>query len=121
MSGLFEFGERIDGYPVRILNERTVRAGAGIVFFFAMASFMNTWLTGNFQPTRVFVVAFAGLVSAVAFRVDPDNPHGASLQARAVAAQHGRLDPAEAERCKAPEFAKAIGHEEKWKLHNKCS
>lgn len=23
-------------------------------------------------------------------------------------------------RCKVPEFAKAIGHEEKWKLHNNC-
>jgi hypothetical protein len=30
------------------------------------------------------------------------------------------LDPAEAERCKVPDFAKAMGHEEKWKLHNNC-
>ena len=30
------------------------------------------------------------------------------------------VDPAEAERCKVPEFAKAMGHEEKWKLHNNC-
>ena len=52
------FGEQIDGYPVRVLNERAVRAGAGIVFFFAIVSFMNAWLIGNFQPTRVFVVAF---------------------------------------------------------------
>ena len=29
-------------------------------------------------------------------------------------------DPSEAERCKVPEFAKAIGHEEMWKLHNNC-
>ncbi len=28
--------------------------------------------------------------------------------------------PAEAERCKVPEFAKAIGHEAQWKLHNHC-
>lgn len=28
---------------------------------------------------------------------------------------------ADAERCKVPEFAKKIGHEEKWKLHNNCS
>jgi hypothetical protein len=27
---------------------------------------------------------------------------------------------AEAERCKVPDFAKAIGHEDMWKLHNKC-
>jgi hypothetical protein len=30
------------------------------------------------------------------------------------------IDPAEAERCKIPDFAKALGHEEKWKLHNNC-
>jgi hypothetical protein len=30
------------------------------------------------------------------------------------------IDPAEVERCKVPDFAKAIGHEEKWKLHNNC-
>jgi hypothetical protein len=28
--------------------------------------------------------------------------------------------PAEEERCRVPEFAKKIGHEEKWKLHNGC-
>lgn len=30
------------------------------------------------------------------------------------------IDPAEAERCKVPDFAKAIGHQDKWKLHNNC-
>ena len=58
MSKVFSFGERIEGYEVSVLNEREVRAGAGILFFFALISFMNAWLTGNFQPTRVFVVAF---------------------------------------------------------------
>lgn len=249
MSAIFSFGERLDGYAVPVLNERAVRAGAGIVFFFAMASFMNAWLTGNFQPTRVFVVAFlvdfsvrifvnpryapslilgqwfvrnqqpeyvgapqkrfawaigfvlalamlylvvlnnvigpinlivcslcllllffeaafgicigckiynafhkdkarlcpggvcefepaagaagtlaqgaivlafAGLVSAVAFWVGTHNPRGASLQARPAPARQASVDPAEAERCKVPDFAKAIGHEEKWKLHNNC-
>lgn len=58
MSRIFTFGERIDGYEVAVLNEREVRASAGILFFFALVAFMNAWLTGNFQPTRVFVVAF---------------------------------------------------------------
>lgn len=31
------------------------------------------------------------------------------------------VDPAEAERCKVPEFAKAIGHEDMWKKHHNCS
>ncbi|MEN9721911.1 MAG: hypothetical protein RIT13_2616, partial [Pseudomonadota bacterium] len=55
---LFQFGERIPGYSVAVFNERAVRAAAGILFFFAMVTFMNAMLLGNFQPTRVFVVAF---------------------------------------------------------------
>ncbi len=58
MNNIFEFGEQIEGYEVRVLNERAVRAGAGILFFFTMIAFMNAFLLGNFQPTRVFVVAF---------------------------------------------------------------
>jgi len=58
LSAIFSFGERFDGYAVPVLNERAVRAAAGSVFAFAMVSFMNAWLIGNFQPTRVFVVAF---------------------------------------------------------------
>lgn len=58
MSKIFEFGEVIDGYNVRVLNERTVRAAAGILFALGIVSFMNAWLIGNFQPTRIFVLAF---------------------------------------------------------------
>jgi hypothetical protein len=54
----FQFGERIPGYSVAVFNERAVRAAAGILFFFGMVTFMNAMLLGNFQPTRVFVVAF---------------------------------------------------------------
>jgi hypothetical protein len=58
MNTVFKFGEPLDGYPVPVLNERAVRAGAGILFVFAFVAFMNAWLLGNFEPTRVFVVAF---------------------------------------------------------------
>jgi len=58
MRNVFKFGEQIEGYDVRVLNERAVRASAGILFFLAIIAFMNAWLLGNFQPTRVFVVAF---------------------------------------------------------------
>jgi hypothetical protein len=248
-SAVFEFGQQIDGYEVRVLNERAVRASAGILFFLAMIAFMNAWLTGNFQPTRVFVVAFLvdftirifinpllapslivgqwfvrkqqpeyvgapqkrfawaiGFVLALAMLylvvlnnvIGPINlvvcatcltllffetafgmcigckvynlfskeqaqlcPGGAcevpiAKGAGASLAQLGMvalfavlvggvaqwvygtgtqrarpierpattapaaIDPAEIERCKVPDFAKAIGHEEKWKLHNNC-
>jgi hypothetical protein len=58
MSKLFGFGERIDGYAIPVLDEREVRAAAGILFFFALVSFMNSWLMGNFRLTQIFVVAF---------------------------------------------------------------
>jgi hypothetical protein len=249
MSSILAFGEPLDGSSVKVLNERAVRAAAGIVFLFAIVSFMNAWLIGNFQPTRVFVVAFlvdftlrifvnpryapslilgqwmvrkqqpeyvgapqkrfawvigfvlaltmlylvvikhvvgpinlivcaaclvllffesafgicigckvynlfnqdlaqlcpggvcevdpapgaggslaqgavvvafAGLVGAIAIWVAGHNPYAAALQVNAAPTQQAPIDPAEAERCKVPEFAKAMGHEEKWKLHNNC-
>jgi hypothetical protein len=58
MSKIFAFGERMDGYDVPVLNEREVRAAAGILFVFALVSFMNSWLMGNFRLTRIFVIAF---------------------------------------------------------------
>ncbi|MDO8448522.1 MAG: DUF4395 domain-containing protein [Rhodoferax sp.] len=250
MRNVFEFGEQVDGFAVRVLNERAVRAGAGLLFIPAFIAFMHAWLLGNFQPTRVFVVAFLidftirifinpryapslivgqwivrkqqaeyvgapqkrfawaiGLVLALAMlylmvlnnvigpinlivcatcltllffeaafgicigckvynlfskeaaqfcpggvcEVAPAKSSGVTLVQLAVVAlffvlvggiaqsvyrtgshnvppvpQAGistpatPIDPAEAERCKVPEFAKAIGHEEKWKLHNNC-
>ena len=54
----FVFGQVKPEYAVPVLNERAVRAGAGLLFFFAMVAFMNAWLSGNFAPTRVFVLAF---------------------------------------------------------------
>lgn len=58
MDRIFQFGETIDGYPVRVVNERTVRAAAGLLFFPAVVSFMNALLTANYQPTRLFVIVF---------------------------------------------------------------
>ena len=42
------------------------------------------------------------------------------MPAASLPAAQTPVDPEEAERCKVPEFAKAMGHEEKWKLHNNC-
>jgi hypothetical protein len=246
---VFAFGKQVEGYGVRVLNERAVRAGAGILFLLAIVSFMNAWLVGDFQPTRVFVVAFLvdftirifvnpryapsliigqwfvrkqqpeyvgasqkrfawaigfvlalvmlylvvlnsvigpinlivcasclvllffetafgiclgcklfnlfnkgtaqlcpggvcdvarapspgasvtegaivatfiGLVVAVALWTGGNDPHAAALPDNAARSLQAPINPAEAERCKVPEFAKAMGHEEKWRLHNNC-
>jgi Domain of unknown function (DUF4395) len=250
MSAIIRFGDTVEGYAVPVLNERAVRAGAGLLFFLAIIAFMNAWLTGNFQPTRVFVGAFLldftvrifinpryapslivgqwmvrrqqsewtgapqkrfawaiGFVLALTMlylvvlnnvigpvnlivcaacltllffetafgicigckiynlfnrekaqlcpgsvcEVPPARTAGVSMMQVAIVAlfavavggiaqwvystgpQNVRIaqqpgtsataapiDPAEAERCKVPDFAKAMGHEEKWKLHNNC-
>lgn len=57
-DSLLAFGERVEGYPIRVVNERTVRAASGLLFFPAVVSFMNALLTANYQPTRLFVVVF---------------------------------------------------------------
>ena len=245
-QSLFEFGQQLPGYDVPVLNERAVRASAGILFFLAIVSFMNAWLLGNFQPTRVFVVAFlidftvrifinprfapslivsqwvvrkqqpewvgapqkrfawaigfalaltmlymvvlnnvigpinlivcsicllllffesafgiclgckiynafsrdqAQLCPGGVCEAEPAQATGASPAQIAIvllfaallvgvaqwvyssgtpaaqqtgAAAATPIDPAEAQRCKVPDFAKAMGHEEKWKLHNHC-
>ena len=58
MGIFFTFGEKIKGFEVPVLNEREIRAGAGILFFFAMFSSMNVFLVGNFVPIKIFIVAF---------------------------------------------------------------
>lgn len=58
MAAILRFGETREGFAVPVLDEREVRAGAGILFLLALVAFMNSWLVGNFHYTRVFVVAF---------------------------------------------------------------
>ncbi|MDK9695039.1 MAG: DUF4395 domain-containing protein [Siculibacillus sp.] len=58
MSALFGFGERVEAHSVPVLNEREVRAGAGIMFAVAVVAFMNAWFAGDFTPTKLVIVAF---------------------------------------------------------------
>lgn len=249
-NAILQFGEMRPEYQIPVLNERAVRAAAGILFFLALISFMNAWLTGNFQPTRVFVVGFlieftirifvnprfapimilgqwmvrkqqpewtgapqkrfawaigfvlaatmlylvvlnnvigpvnlivcslclillffetafgicigckiynlfnkekaqlcpggvcempteqvsstslvqvvilivfvvvVGAIAQWVYRTAPKR--AAEFEAPTSSQPTAPMDPAEVERCKVPDFAKAIGHEEKWKLHNNC-
>ncbi len=58
MNNIFTFGETVAEYDIKVLNEREVRAGAGILFALALIAFLNSWLVGNFVPTKIFVVGF---------------------------------------------------------------
>ena len=48
-----------------------------------------------------------------------DTAHS-QVSSKDPATQASPASPAEEERCRVPEFAKKMGHEEKWKLHNGC-
>ncbi len=58
LKKIFYFGEEAKGYDVRVLNEREIRAGSGVLFIFAFIAFANSWLLGNFYYTKIFVVVF---------------------------------------------------------------
>jgi len=55
---VFHFGELVEGYPVRVINEREARAAAGLLALFAGFAFAQGFLTGNFMWERLMVLAF---------------------------------------------------------------
>lgn len=58
MSKVFGFGEVVDGYDVKVLNEREARAGAGLLFLFAFISFINCIVTQSLLVTQIFISVF---------------------------------------------------------------
>ena len=67
---LLGFGAHHPDYPVKVLNEREARAGAGILLFFGLIAFMTTFLTGDFTLTRIAILAF-GVDFALRVLVSP--------------------------------------------------
>jgi len=55
---LFDFGEEIKGYDIKVFNEREVRAGAGILFLLGILSFVNCIVTENIGISRIFIWGF---------------------------------------------------------------
>lgn len=58
MSRVLQFGEQMPQFAVPVLNEREARAGAGILFLFAIVAFMNAWFYGDFTPTKLVIIGF---------------------------------------------------------------
>ena len=58
MSSFFQYGERVDGYDVLVLNEREARAGAGILFVIGILSLMNAVALGHVIVTKTFISFF---------------------------------------------------------------
>ena len=59
MSEFFKYGERVEGYEIRVLNEREARAGAGILFVGAFLGLANGAMLGTAVFSQYFVTFFA--------------------------------------------------------------
>jgi len=58
MKKLIRFGEEVDGYTIPVLNEREIRAAAGILFLATFISLMFILFKGNFIPIKYVVTFF---------------------------------------------------------------
>jgi len=57
-STLLQFGERVEGYDIPVLNEREIRAAAGLLFLATFLSLMFIVFQGNFVPIKYVVTFF---------------------------------------------------------------
>lgn len=57
-STLLQFGERVEGYDIPVLNEREIRAAAGLLFLATFLSLMFIVFKGNFVPIKYVVTFF---------------------------------------------------------------
>jgi hypothetical protein len=58
MSKTIQFGEDVAGYDIRVLNEREIRAAAGILFLATFLSLMFILFKGNFLPIKYVITLF---------------------------------------------------------------
>jgi hypothetical protein len=58
VSKVIEFGETVDGYVIPVVNEREVRAAAGILFLATFLSLMFILFKGQFMPIKYVITLF---------------------------------------------------------------
>lgn len=58
MSKIFQFGEKVEGYKIAVLNEREIRAGAGILFLMMFISILHVVYRGDFLLLKYAVIIF---------------------------------------------------------------
>lgn len=58
MNNLIQFGEIVEGYDIPVLNEREIRASAGILFLATYTSLMFILFDGNFILVKYVVTIF---------------------------------------------------------------
>lgn len=55
---MIKFGEDVDGYDIPVLNEREIRAAAGILFTWAFMAVLTAIMKGSFAMLKYFILAF---------------------------------------------------------------
>jgi hypothetical protein len=58
MKPVIQFGENVEGYNIRVLNEREIRASAGILFLAVFISLMLILFKNNFLPIKYVITVF---------------------------------------------------------------
>lgn len=58
MNEIMVFGEKVNGYEILVLNEREVRAAAGLMFLATFISFLVILFHGNFVPIKYVISIF---------------------------------------------------------------
>lgn len=58
MGKIFKFGEEVEGYSIPVLNEREIRAAAGIMFFAVLIAFLQIIYKENFEMIKYVITAF---------------------------------------------------------------
>ena len=58
MKKIIQFGENVEGYNIPVLNEREIRAAAGLLFLGTFLSLMFILFKGNFVPIKYVIILF---------------------------------------------------------------
>ncbi|ASZ12503.1 DUF4395 domain-containing protein [Chitinophaga pendula] len=58
MNNVIQFGERVAGYEIPVLNEREIRASAGILFLVTYTSLLFILFDSNFIPIKYVIPSF---------------------------------------------------------------
>ena len=58
MNKIFKFGEDVEGFNIPVLNEREIRAGAGILFLMMFISILTVIFKGDFLLLKYAIVIF---------------------------------------------------------------
>jgi hypothetical protein len=58
MKKIIKFGEEVEGYNIPVLNEREIRAAAGILFLATFTSLLFILFKQNFVPIKYVIIFF---------------------------------------------------------------